>query len=251
MQCGGERGDGVVVGASLVPGEDGRVDGPLQIVRDLFALLVEAAHALAVEDHRAARPSQRLVGGRGDDVRVVEWGRHDARRDEARDVRHVREQVRAHLVADLPHARVVDVPRVGRGARDDQLWPEERGVLLELVVIDVAGGLVQPIRHRLEVHGDHRDLLGVRLEAVREVPPVWKVEAHQAVVWLEDGREDTEVRRRARERLHVHPPLVRVRAEGFERAGSAQVLCHVDELVAAVVSRRRVPLRILIRHHRA
>ena len=127
----------------------------------------------------------------------------------------------SHLVADLAHARIVDVPRVGRGASDNHFWAEQRRRRLERVVIDVAGRLVQSVRHRLEVNGDHRDLLRVRLEAVREVAAVREVEAHDAVVRLADGGEDGKVGGRAGQRLHVDAPLQGPRGTRSAR-GSAE-----------------------------
>ena len=156
-------------------------------------------------------------------------------RERERGLRDARCCCCSHLVADLAHARIVDVPRVGRGAGDNHFWAEQRRRRLERVVIDVAGRLVQSVRHRLEVDGDHRDLLRVRLEAVREVAAVWEVEAHDAVMRLADGGEDGKVGGRAGQRLHVDAPLCRVRAERAQRAVPAEVLGHVDKLVAAIV----------------
>ena len=61
--------------AHLQRGEDGVVD----LRREVGA----------AEDHAAAGAPQRLVCRRRDDVGVLERRRHDARGDEARDVRHV------------------------------------------------------------------------------------------------------------------------------------------------------------------
>lgn len=68
-----ERGDGVVVGTALVAGEDGEIDGALEVVERFFARLgVCLAHAFAEEDHGATRAAQRLVCCGGDDVAVGE-----------------------------------------------------------------------------------------------------------------------------------------------------------------------------------
>jgi hypothetical protein len=61
----------------------------------------------AEEDHPGARPPQALVRRGGDDVGVVKGGRQLLGGDEARDVRHVDEEVRAHLVGDGAEALVV------------------------------------------------------------------------------------------------------------------------------------------------
>ena len=54
----GQGGDGVVMWAALVAGEDGKVDGSFEVVEDLFAGLgVNLANALAEENHRSAWPA--------------------------------------------------------------------------------------------------------------------------------------------------------------------------------------------------
>ena len=69
----GERGDGVVVRAALVAGENGEVDGSFEIVQYLLASLwVGRAYTLAVEDHGTARSSKGFVCCRCDDVRIWE-----------------------------------------------------------------------------------------------------------------------------------------------------------------------------------
>jgi hypothetical protein len=99
----GEGGNGVVVGATLVAGEDGGVDFLLKVVLSHHALLVCGAHALAVEDHGTAGAAQGLVGGGGDDVGVLEGGRHDTGSHETRDVSHVNHQER---LVDVGHLTV-------------------------------------------------------------------------------------------------------------------------------------------------
>ena len=83
----------------------------------------------AAEDQPAARPAERLVGRRRDDVGVRERRGMDAGRDEARDVGHVDEQQRPDAVGDRGHPLEVDDPGVGRRAGDDQLraGPREPG----------------------------------------------------------------------------------------------------------------------------
>ena len=97
---------------------------------------------------------------------------------------------RAVPVGDLPHARVVVVPRVRRRPGHDALGPEQAGRLLELAVVDQARALVEAVGHRLEEDRRRRDALGVGLVAVREVAAVGEVEAHDAVVRVEQGGVD-------------------------------------------------------------
>lgn len=84
------------------------------------------------------------MGGRGDDVGVLEGVGSDARSDKARDVGHVGEEVGADVVADGAHAGVVVVARVGAEPGDDELGKEHAGRLVELVIVDQACLLVQP-----------------------------------------------------------------------------------------------------------
>mmetsp|Transcript_19009 Transcript_19009/g.49023 ORF Transcript_19009/g.49023 Transcript_19009/m.49023 type:complete len:480 (+) Transcript_19009:255-1694(+) len=246
-----ERRDRVVVRAALVPREHRRVDRPLQVVHDLLALLADGAHALAVEDHRAARATERFVRGGGHHVGVLKRTGHHARRHEPGDVRHVRHEVAADRVSDLPHARVVDVARVRRCARNEHLGPDDARRLLERVVVDQARRLVQLVREGLKVDRHRAHLLRGRLEAVAQMAAVRQVEAHQAVVRVHEGGEDAEVRGRARQRLHVHTPLLRVEPERLECALPAQALRSVDPLVATIVACAGVAFGVLVLHNRA
>merc|ERR1712118_386150 len=65
-----------------------------------------------------------LVRSRRDDVAVLEGRGHHARSDQAGDVRHVPEHHRPGGVAGRADAVVLDVARVGRGPRHDQVGPD-------------------------------------------------------------------------------------------------------------------------------
>jgi hypothetical protein len=161
LQGDGESGDGVVVGAALVAGEDGEVNGALKVVEGLLARLgVDGADTLAEEDHGTARATQRLVGGGGDNVGVVEWRGDDLGGNEARDVGHVHDKVGADEVSDLAHAGVVNQAAVGRCASHEDLGPVENDILLELVVVDDASLKVDAVGHGLKVGRDSRDPKG-------------------------------------------------------------------------------------------
>lgn len=56
--------------------EDREVDLVLHVVHDLLALLVGAAHALAVEDHGTTRAPEGLVGRCSHDICIVEGRWH-------------------------------------------------------------------------------------------------------------------------------------------------------------------------------
>ena len=78
---------------ALETGKDGFVDLSLEVVEDLLASLgVDLLDALAVEDERGTRTTQRLVCGGRHNVGVLERIGDTLGRDEARHVRHVGEK---------------------------------------------------------------------------------------------------------------------------------------------------------------
>ena len=241
----------MVVGTALVAGEDGEVDGTLKIVEslDLLALLhLGLADTLAEEDHGTAGTTERLVGGGGDHVGVLEGRLVDAGGDQTGDVSHVDHEVAANKVGDLAHAGVVDLAAVGRGTGNEDLGAVHEGVLLELVVVDDASLEVDAVGEGLEVGGDGGDLLGRGLVAVGQVTAVGEVEAHDALVRPHDSLVDLEVGGRARERLDVDAPLLGVELEGLESTTLAGELNAVNVLVAAVVAGAGVSLAVLVAH---
>jgi hypothetical protein len=169
------------------------------------------------------------------------------RGDESTDMRHVAEQQRTDLVGDGPEPGVVPVPRVGAAPADDELRAEVHGLLLELLVVYVPSGGADLVRQALEVDRGGGDLLPAGgVVAVREVATRGEVEPHDPVVRVEQRSVGSEVRGRSRVGLHVDAPGGGVEAERGERAGPAEVLDLVDDLVAAVVARPRHALRVLV-----
>mmetsp|Transcript_5554 Transcript_5554/g.15704 ORF Transcript_5554/g.15704 Transcript_5554/m.15704 type:complete len:304 (-) Transcript_5554:314-1225(-) len=248
LQTCSQSGDGVVVWTTLVSREHREVDLVGNVVHDRVSLLVVLPHTLPVEDHGSSWSSERLVSGGGDDVGIVEWGLNDASGDKTTDVSHVGKKPSVRLVADLSHSSVVIQSRVGARSSDNELWSEEGGVLLERIVVDEPGLLVQSVWHGLEVDGHGTDLLLVGLVTVTEVTTVRQVKSHNAVVWIQERAVHVEVGRRPREGLHVHSPLFRVEPESLESSLLAKALCHVNELVTSVVSRTWITFRVLVGH---
>ncbi|KAI6753365.1 hypothetical protein HG531_005534 [Fusarium graminearum] len=146
-----EGGDGVVVRTALVAGEDGRVDGALEVVHDLLALLVCASHALAVEDHGAARSAQGLVGGGRDDVRVIKGCSDNTSSDKTGNVSHIREKVSTSLIGNGAHALIIDKAGIGRCSCYNDLGAVQQGVLAQLFVVDQASLLVESVGEGLVV----------------------------------------------------------------------------------------------------
>lgn len=158
LESNSKRRDGVVVRATLVTGEDGEVDGILKLVQNLLASLgVDRAHTLAEEDHGTTRTTEGLVGSGGHDIGVLEGRGDDAGGDETGNVGDINNQVGADRVSDLAHASIVDQAAVGRGTGNEDLGTIETSVLLEQVVVDNAGALIDTVGHSLKVVGDSRD----------------------------------------------------------------------------------------------
>ena len=222
------RRDRVLERPALHPGEDGTVDG-LRVL-------------LAAEDEPGARPGERLVRRRGDEVAVLDGIRVQPRRDESREVRHVAVEQRADLVGDLAELVRLDGARIRGAAADDQL----RQVLLRqrehLVVVD---------HHRLARDAVVRDRVQasaeVDLQPVREVAAVVEAERQDRVARLQRRHVDRHVRLRARVRLDVRV----LGAEQLLRAVDGELLDLVDHLAAAVIALPRVALGVLVRRHRA
>lgn len=244
-----EGGDGVVVGTTLVTGEDGEVDGVLELVEGLLAGLgVDGADTLAEEDHGTTGTTEGLVGGGGDNVGVLEGSGDDLGGDETGDVSHVDHEVGTDGVGNLAHALVVDETAVGRGTGNEDLGAVEDGVLLEHVVVDDASLLIHAVGHGLEVGGDGRDLALGSLVTMGQVTTVGEVKTHEAATGSHDGLVDLEVGRAATEALDIDTPLVAVEVEGLEGALLAEELDSVNVLVAAVVAGAGETLRVLVAH---
>jgi hypothetical protein len=158
LQSNSQSSDGVVVRAALVTGEDGEVDGVLEVIESLLAGLgIDGADTLAEEDHGTTGTTERLVGGGGDNVGVLEGSGDDLGGNEAGDVSHIDNEVGTNGVGDLAHALVVNETAVSRGTGNKDLRAEENGVLLEGIIVNDAGVEVDTVRHGLKVSRDSRN----------------------------------------------------------------------------------------------
>lgn len=171
----------------------------------------------------------------------------DLSRNKATNVSHVTEQQSATLISNGPEPGVIPIPGVSASTADNQLRPEIQGLLLEAIVINVAGGGANLIGQALEVNGSGGDLLATRgVVAVGEVATGGQVEAHDAVVGVEESGVGSEVGRGAGVGLNVDAPLGGVAVEGLHGAGAAEVLDLVDVLIATVVAVAGHALGVLV-----
>ncbi len=220
-------GDHVLQRASLLTGEDRRVDLLLQL--------------LPAQDQTGARAAQGLVGGGGDHVGVRHRIGVQPRRHQPSEMGHVDHQRRFDLIGDLAEAREVQLARVGRPAGEQQLGAVLARETRHLVHVH------QP-RLRVGLIGHHlvefpRD---VELHAVGQVPAVGQRQAHNLLAGLQQRVIDGGVGLRTGVRLHVGV----LGSEQCLGAVNRQLLADVDLLAAAVVAAARVALGVLVGQHR-
>mmetsp|Transcript_49006 Transcript_49006/g.111658 ORF Transcript_49006/g.111658 Transcript_49006/m.111658 type:complete len:258 (-) Transcript_49006:881-1654(-) len=98
----------------------------------------------------------------------------------------------------------------------------------------------------LEVDRSGRDLLLRGVISVGEVTTAGQVQTHDARVRRQEGRIDRKVGGAPGVRLHIDAPLLLIKAESLEGTVLAEVLDLVDDLVATVVARTGLPLRVLV-----
>ncbi len=221
-------GDHVLERTALQPGEHRAVDR-LRVL-------------LAAEDEPGAGAGERLVRRGRDDVAVLDRVGVQPGGDEAREVGHVAPEEGADLVGDAAEHRRVDRTRIGGAAADDDLRPVLAGEGRHLRLVDdacLARDAV--VDDRVEPPGE------VDLEPVGQVPAVVEPQREDGVPRLEQPEVHGHVRLRPSVGLDVGV----LRPEQRLRAVDRELLDLVDDLAAAVVPTARVPLRVLVREHRA
>ena len=182
------------------------------------------------------------MGSRRDHVGVRDRGGVHARRDEARDVRHVHHQNRTHLSRDLGELFERKGARVRARTRHDHVGVLAPGGLAHGIHVDTAVVLADavvddPVQLPAEVH---RRAVG-EVSAVREVHPENRVPGTQ------EGEVSGDVGLRPAVRLHI-------RVIGFEQllgALAGETLDPVYVLAAAVIALPWIALRVLVGEHRA
>ena len=133
----------VVVRATLAGRENGVVDALLEV---LCVLKI-----LAEEDETSTGATEGLVGGRGDDIAVLEGVSLLPSSDKTADVGNICHEVRAMLVSNLTQSSVIPVPRVRRGTTDDKAGLEDPSLLRQTLVIDQLRRGIKGVWERLEV----------------------------------------------------------------------------------------------------
>lgn len=98
---------------------------------------------------------------------------------------HVRDKNGTDVVADLSESFVIESTRVAASSGDDDLRSIETSVGVKCVVVDESRFGVERVGQVLEEHRRSRDLLGRRVEAVREMATIGQAQAHETTVWAQ------------------------------------------------------------------
>ena len=158
LESNSEGGDGVVVGSTLMAGENGEVDRAFKVIQSLLtSLSISLANTFAEEDHGATRTTERFVRSRSNDISVLEWAGDDTGSNETRDVSHVDDKVCANKVCDLSHASIVDQTAVCGSTSNQDLGSVHQSILLQFVIIDDSSLEVYTVWEGFEVGRDSGD----------------------------------------------------------------------------------------------
>ena len=121
-----------------------------------------------------------------------------SRRDEARDVGHVDDEVRAVFGGDLAHGLEVDHARIGAGCRQRGPWAFLADQIADLIVVQAMGFRMKPVAHDLEELA--REIDGA---SVSEVAAVRKTHADHRVARIHERHVGGHIGLRAGVRLDV------------------------------------------------
>jgi hypothetical protein len=158
VQGNGKSGDGVVVGTTLVAGEDGEVDWALEVIEYLLARLgIGGADTLAEEDHCTSGATERLVCGGGNNIGIFERSGDDASSYQTGNMGHVDNEISTDKIGNLTHPLVVNQAAVSGCTGDEHLGTVHESVLLELLIIDDASLEVDAVWEGFEVGRDSGD----------------------------------------------------------------------------------------------
>ena len=163
------------------------------------------------------------------------------RRHKTCDMSHIHHEVCAYLLCERPDALKINYPRVGGGARHDELRLYFPCLALKAVVINEAVG-VNAVGHEfIELAA------GIDGRAVGQVPAVGKAHAHHRVARLKYRRVRLHICLSARVGLHIR----RLCAEKLLGALYRDILHNVHAFAAAVIPPAGVTLGVFIGQHAA
>ena len=157
-------------------------------------------------------------------------------------MRHVDHEIGADRVGDLAEALEVEHARIGRKAGDDHLRLFGQRLGGQRVVVDLAVVGADAV-----LHGAEKLAGEIHLGAVREVAAMIEAHAEDGVARIDQRQVGRGIGLRAGVRLDVGV----VGAEELLGAIDGELLGHVHEFAAAVVTLARITFRVLVGQHRA
>ena len=227
---------------ALDAGENGRVQHSGHLL-DLPFRSLDSPRILEIlthQDHTAARAAQGFVGGRSNDMSVFHRIVEQPGGNQARRMRHVDHQQRAHFVGDLAHPLVIPLAAVRRRAADNHFRFVFEGETFHRIVIDRSGLFAQLVADRIV-----KDTRRVDRRTVRQMTAVRQIEPHKSIARLEHRQENGHVRLRSRVRLHVSV----FGAVQLAQTVDGQLLHLIHHFATAVITRPRIPFGIFVSQH--
>ena len=139
---------------------------------------------LAEEDDAAARAAEGFVGGRGDDVGILQRIVEQTGGDKAGGMSHVDHEDGTDFIGQTAHAGIVPFAAVGAGTTDDELRTLAACYPLHLFVVDEAGIFLNVVLKRLEHKAGEVD--GA---SMGKVTAMGEIESEELVAGLHAGHE--------------------------------------------------------------
>ena len=135
---------------------------------------------VVAKDKTSSGPSQRLVRGGSDNVRISDGAWVQSRRNHTGNVRYIRHEIRTNLVGNLAEFLVVDKSRIRTCAGNDEFGLTFKRNPTHFVVVDKLGLRVYAVAvEELAAH--------IHFCAVREVSAVGKRHAENGISATEQG----------------------------------------------------------------
>ena len=132
----------------------------------------------------AARAAEGFVGGRGDDVGILQRIVEQTGGDKAGGMSHVDHEDGTDFIGQTAHAGIVPFAAVGAGTTDDELRTLAACYLLHLFVVDEAGIFLNVVLKRLEHKAGEVD--GA---SMGKVTAMGEIESEELVAGLHAGHE--------------------------------------------------------------
>jgi len=111
--------------------------------------MAELTFFAIVSSFAATRAAQGFMGGCGGDMGVREWRRVKTRRDEASEMRHIDEEIRAHLIGNRAEAGEIEDAGDGRATGDDQSIRLDQAFLFSQVRFALMSALASSMSFRM------------------------------------------------------------------------------------------------------